>query len=108
MDLNKLKNDAKKVLQELILKSKLVSGDIVVVGCSTSEVVGEEIGTCSNVDVAQNLFEGFMDVINENEDSHVEDNINVVDDNTRDDDGDDGDGMMVTVYHLWNAYLSSN
>lgn len=48
------------------------------------------------------------DVINENEDSHVEDNINVVDDNTRDDDGDDGDGMMVTVYHLWNAYLSSN
>ena len=48
------------------------------------------------------------DVINENEDSHVEDNINFVDDNTRDDDGDDGDGMMVTVYHLWNAYLSSN
>ena len=48
------------------------------------------------------------DVINENEDSHVEDNINVVDDNTRDDDGDDGDWMMVTVYHLWNAYLSSN
>ena len=37
------------------------------------------------------------DVINENEDSHVEDNINVVDDNTRDDDGDDGDGMMVVV-----------
>lgn len=67
MDLNKLKNDAKKILQELILKSKLVSGDIVVVGCSTSEVVGEEIGTCSNIDVAQNLFEGFMDVINENE-----------------------------------------
>lgn len=56
------------------------------------------------------IYQGGLlgDVINENEDSHVEDNINVVDDNTRDDDGDDGDGMMVTVYHLWNAYLSSN
>lgn len=49
------------------------------------------------------------DVVNENDDSHVEDDADVVDDNNRDDDGaDDGDGMMVTLYHLWNAYLSSN
>lgn len=66
MDLNKLKDQSKKVLQELILKSKLNSGNIVVVGCSTSEVMGEEIGTCSNIDIAQNLFDGFIEVVNEN------------------------------------------
>lgn len=66
MDLNKLKDQSKKVLQELILKSKLNSGNIVVVGCSTSEVMGEEIGTCSNIDIAQKLFDGFVEVVNEN------------------------------------------
>lgn len=66
MDLNKLKDQSKKVLQELILKSKLNSGNIVVVGCSTSEVMGQEIGTCSNIDIAQSLFDGFIEIINEN------------------------------------------
>ena len=66
MDLNKLKDHSKRVLQELILKSKLNSGNIVVVGCSTSEVMGKEIGTCSNIDIAQNLFDGFIEIINEN------------------------------------------
>lgn len=66
MDLNKLKDHSKRVLQELILKSKLNSGNIVVVGCSTSEVMGQEIGTCSNIDIAQSLFDGFIEIINEN------------------------------------------
>lgn len=66
MDLNQLKDQSKKVLRELVLKAKLNAGDIVVVGCSTSEVIGEKIGTCSNIDVAQNLFDGFIEVINEN------------------------------------------
>lgn len=65
MDLNKLKDQAKHVLQELTLKSKLSSGDIVIIGCSTSEVIGKEIGTCSNMDVAEKLFDGFIDIVNE-------------------------------------------
>ena len=49
------------------------------------------------------------DVFNEDDGSHVEDDIDVDDDNNGDDDGgDDGDVMMITVYHSWNAYLSSN
>lgn len=66
MDLNNLKDQAKKTLKELISKAKLNSGDIVIIGCSTSEVIGKEIGTCSNIDVAQILFDGFIDIINEN------------------------------------------
>ena len=66
MDLNNLKDQAKKTLKELISKAKLNSGDIVIIGGSTSEVIGKEIGTCSNIDVAQILFDGFIDIINEN------------------------------------------
>lgn len=66
MDLNNLKDQAKKVLKELITKAKLNLGDIVIIGCSTSEVIGKDIGTCSNIDVAKILFDGFIDIINEN------------------------------------------
>lgn len=66
MDLNKLKDQSKQVLRELILKSKVNSGNIVIIGCSTSEVIGEEIGTCSNIGVAKSLFDGFIEVVNEN------------------------------------------
>ena len=49
------------------------------------------------------------DVVNGDDGSDVEDDIDVDDDNNGDDGGgDDGDVMMVTVYHLWNEYLSSN
>lgn len=66
MDLNNLKGQSKKVLKELISNAKLNLGDIVIIGCSTSEVIGKEIGTCSNINVAQSLFDGFIDIINEN------------------------------------------
>ena len=42
-------------------QAKLTKGSIVVVGCSTSEVVGSKIGTNSNVDVAGELFRGLND-----------------------------------------------
>ncbi len=43
---------------ELIEVAKLTKGNILVVGCSTSEVVGDKIGTNSNVDTAKEIFEG--------------------------------------------------
>lgn len=45
-----------EVIKELCEKSKLKKGSIVVVGCSTSEVVGSVIGTNSNFDVAGEIF----------------------------------------------------
>lgn len=58
MDINTLKNDCYQIFSELIEKAKLSSGDILVVGCSTSEVCGSKIGTNSNIDVAKELFDG--------------------------------------------------
>lgn len=47
---------ARAVIKEFITEAKLEKGDIVVIGCSTSEVCGSKIGTDSNYDVASALF----------------------------------------------------
>lgn len=53
-----VKEQCEKAISELIDLAKLKSGDIVIVGCSTSEVVGSKIGTDSNPDVAKEIFDG--------------------------------------------------
>ena len=48
-------------IAELCESSGLKQGNIVVVGCSTSEVVGSTIGTDSNPDVAGEIFNALYD-----------------------------------------------
>lgn len=62
---NKLYNQARAVISELAEKAKLQKGDIVVVGCSTSEIVGSVIGTNSSPDTAKAVFEGLYDCAEE-------------------------------------------
>ncbi len=52
----KLFLQATAVLQELEQKANLKAGDIVVVGCSTSEIIGSVIGTNSSPDAAGIVF----------------------------------------------------
>ena len=59
--MNALYNQATAVMRELGEKAKLQSGDIVVVGCSTSEIIGSKIGTNSSPDVADVVFCGLYD-----------------------------------------------
>ncbi len=47
---------------ELCEKANLKPGNLLVVGCSTSEVVGSRIGTNSDPDVAGEIFRGLYDV----------------------------------------------
>ncbi len=49
---------------ELVELAKLKKGDIVIVGCSTSEVVGSKIGTNSNFDAATDIFNGITSILN--------------------------------------------
>ncbi len=51
----------KAAISELYEKANLKEGNIVVVGCSTSEVVGSKIGTDSNPEVAGEIFRGLHD-----------------------------------------------
>lgn len=43
---------------EIIEKAKLQKGAILIVGCSTSEVLGDKIGTNSSPDTAEEIFKG--------------------------------------------------
>ncbi len=51
----------KAVIEELGEKANLKPGSIVVVGCSTSEVLGSKIGTNSNPETAKEIFEALHD-----------------------------------------------
>ena len=49
------------VIEELRRKANLKPGNIIVVGCSTSEVLGSKIGTNSNPDTAKDIFQALHD-----------------------------------------------
>lgn len=49
-----------QLLDELVSQNFFKSGTLCVIGCSTSEVVGEKIGTHSSDEVAKVFFEAFM------------------------------------------------
>ena len=55
----------KAAIDELCEKAKLRRGSLVVVGCSTSEVVGAKIGTNSNPDVAAEIFRALHEAVKE-------------------------------------------
>lgn len=65
IDYNQITNTINKVLIELINISNLRENDIIIVGCSTSEVAGEKIGTNSNMMIARSLMEGILPLIRE-------------------------------------------
>ena len=56
---------AKKVAEEILEVSNLKKGQILVVGCSTSEICGDKIGTNSSPEVANAVFEGIYEATKE-------------------------------------------
>lgn len=55
-----LQNLAYQLMTELLEKSVWRPGDIIVVGCSSSEIMGEQIGSASAPDVAMAVLEGML------------------------------------------------
>ena len=64
--IKELYEQAKKATEELVSVAKLKKGDLVVVGCSSSEIGGSKIGTDSNLENAESVFAGIYDVLNKN------------------------------------------
>ena len=60
-----IRNQTRQAAIELLDAAKLVPGDLFVVGCSTSEVAGQTIGTGSSLDIAAALCDGLLSVLNE-------------------------------------------
>ena len=64
--MNSIKKEAKSAVAELIKLANLKQGDVLVVGCSSSEVIGEKIGTNSSAQTANELFGAIYEVCNQN------------------------------------------
>ena len=61
-----VKEDAAKALRELLKISGLKPKDLLVVGCSSSEIVGETIGHGSSPDTAKELVSVLLPILKEN------------------------------------------
>ena len=57
-EINVLWEEAYQAARELLEIAHLSAGSLMVVGCSTSEVAGEKIGTYSSPQLAQAVFDG--------------------------------------------------
>lgn len=55
--LDQIQDEAKAVITELLEAAKLEEGDIVVVGCSSSEVQSEKIGSHSSQEIGKAIFD---------------------------------------------------
>ena len=65
MNTELIKQQAKSAVTELLSVSGLSNGDILVVGCSYSEIVGETIGHGSSIEAAEAVFEAIYPILKE-------------------------------------------
>ena len=65
--MDKIRNDTAKAFSELLTQAKLRPGDIVVVGCSSSEILGARIGSVGSLDAAAAVYEGLFPLLEEND-----------------------------------------
>lgn len=63
--LEQIRREAYQAASEVCEAAKLRAGDLFVIGCSTSEVLGEKIGTHSSLDAAGALFAGIRQALQE-------------------------------------------
>lgn len=61
-----LKQETEAAVKELVEKSGVKPGDLVVVGCSSSEVLGEHIGKGSSPETGKLIAETILTVLSEN------------------------------------------
>ena len=61
----KIVNEAKKMIEDFLSIAPMSKGEILVVGCSSSEIVGETIGKGSDFNAAKAVFEGIAPVLRE-------------------------------------------
>lgn len=63
--LSQISETAERAIRELIEASDLKAGQLLVVGCSTSEIIGKQIGQASVPAVAKALVDGILPILNE-------------------------------------------
>lgn len=61
--LQEYRSAGENAVLELLSQARLTRGDLLVVGCSTSEVAGRQIGTTPGPEIARALLEGMLPVL---------------------------------------------
>ncbi|MCL2619743.1 MAG: TIGR01440 family protein [Defluviitaleaceae bacterium] len=62
MNLTEIKSQVEQVFKETIEAGELEHGDIIVLGCSSSEILGEHIGKAGSSEVGQAVISAVMDI----------------------------------------------
>ena len=65
LDLSLIEQQSRTAVTELLEAAHLKTGDILVVGCSSSEIVGGQIGHASTLEAAQAAFRGIYPLLQE-------------------------------------------
>ena len=63
IDLNMIKEQSRLAAEEICEASRISPGQLFVVGCSSSEVLGDRIGTATNLEVAEAIYDGIAGVL---------------------------------------------
>lgn len=56
-----ISEDTRKVMESLLAEVKVIKGKVLLIGCSTSEVSGERIGTGGSADAASQMADVFFE-----------------------------------------------
>lgn len=64
-NVNSIIGETKNVVLQLLEEANLEKGDILVVGCSSSEVDSHKIGSFSNAEIGKTIFETIHEITNE-------------------------------------------
>ena len=65
INLQEIENQSRIAAAEICDASGIKAGQIFVVGCSSSEVLGDKIGTATNLEVAEAIYRGIAGVLKE-------------------------------------------
>ena len=61
MDLETIRQEARAVAEELITTAQMKPGQVLVVGCSSSEIHNSKLGTDSSQEIGQAVFEALYE-----------------------------------------------
>lgn len=67
MSTKQIEQQAREAIESLLAEAKCKPGDLVVVGCSSSEILGSKIGTASSLETAQAVLRGILPVLEAHE-----------------------------------------
>ena len=66
MDLKEITEQSRQAVSEILESARMNKNSIFVIGCSSSEILGSKIGTATNLDSANAVYDGIIPVLREN------------------------------------------